>query len=132
MCFTWQAQGFRALRCRCLKSPTLNPWKGCKFHATETVTLQGPFCVAVAGVRMPRLNFFVAGAILLKHPLKSRCHLNPKSIDNQSDLTLNSFESDISWLLNQLNSTHPLPIGSLSVESSATALCGPYVVSKLL
>ena len=37
-----------------------------------TVTLQGSFCVAVTGVRMPRLDFFVAGAILLKHSLKHR------------------------------------------------------------
>ena len=32
------------------------------------VTLQGSFCVAFTGVRMPRLNFFMAGAILLKRP----------------------------------------------------------------
>ena len=35
MLFARQAQGFRALWCRCLKPRTLNPWKGCKFHATE-------------------------------------------------------------------------------------------------
>ena len=35
-------------------------------------TLQGSFRVAVTGVRMPRLNFFVAGAVLLKHPIKNR------------------------------------------------------------
>ena len=32
----------------------------------------GSFRVAVTGVRMPPLNFFVAGAVLLKHPSKSR------------------------------------------------------------
>ena len=37
-----------------------------------TVTLQRSFRLAITGVRMPRLNFFVAGAILLKHPLKNR------------------------------------------------------------
>ena len=37
-----------------------------------SVTLQGSFCVAVTGLRMPRLNFFVAGAALLKRPLKNR------------------------------------------------------------
>ena len=37
-----------------------------------SVTLQGAFRVAVTGVRMPRLNFFVAGAVLLKHPLRNR------------------------------------------------------------
>ena len=37
-----------------------------------SVTLQGSFRVAVTGVRLPRLNFFVAGAVLLKHPLKNR------------------------------------------------------------
>ena len=36
------------------------------------VTWQASYCVAIIGVRMPRLNFFVAGAILLKHPLKNR------------------------------------------------------------
>ena len=35
MLFAWQAQGFRALWCQCLKSRTLNPWKGCEFHVTE-------------------------------------------------------------------------------------------------
>ena len=34
MRFAWQAQGFCALRCRCLKLSTQNPWKGCKFHVT--------------------------------------------------------------------------------------------------
>ena len=63
MLFAWQAQGFRVLWNRCLKSRTLNPWKGCKFH-----TLQESFRVA----RMPRLNFFVAGNVLLKHPPKNR------------------------------------------------------------
>ena len=37
-----------------------------------SVTLQWSFRVAVTGLRMPRLNFFVAGAVLLKHPLKNR------------------------------------------------------------
>ena len=36
-----------------------------------SVTLQGSFRVAVPGLRMPRLNFFVAGAVLLKHPLEN-------------------------------------------------------------
>ena len=35
--FAWQAQWFRALWCRCLKPPTLKPWKGCKFHVTEAL-----------------------------------------------------------------------------------------------
>ena len=47
--------------------------------------------------------------------------------DNQNHLNLNSFESDINWLSNQLNSAHSLPISSLSLETSATALCGRYV-----
>ena len=37
-----------------------------------SVTLQVLFRVAVTGVRMPRLNFSVAGAILSKHPLENR------------------------------------------------------------
>ena len=36
------------------------------------VTLQGPFRVAVTGARMRRLNFFAAGAVLLKRSLKNR------------------------------------------------------------
>ena len=57
-----------------------------------------------------------------------------KSLESQinwqitNHLTLNSFESDINWLSNQLNSAHSLPIGSLSLETSATALCGRYVI----
>ena len=58
--------------------------------------------------------------------------LTTKSFESQirwqpNHLTLNSFESDINWLSNQLNSAHSLPIGSLSLETSATALCGRYV-----
>ena len=34
--------------------------------------LPGSFRAAVTGVRMPRLNFFVVGAVLLKHPLENR------------------------------------------------------------
>ena len=37
-----------------------------------SVTLQRSFRVAVTGLGMPRLNFFVAGIILLKHSLKNR------------------------------------------------------------
>ena len=60
--------------------------------------------------------------------LDNQNHLNLKSDDNQSHLNLDSFESDINWLSNQLNSAHSLPIGSLSLETSATALCGRYVI----
>ena len=41
----------------------------------------------------------------------------------------NSFEADINWLSNHLNSARPFPIGSLSLETSATALCGRYVIN---
>ena len=37
MRFASQAQGFRALWCPCLKAPTQNPWKGCKFAVTEVL-----------------------------------------------------------------------------------------------
>ena len=62
--------------------------------------------------------------------------LTTKSFESQIDwqpnhLTFNSFESDINWLSNQLNSAHSLPIGSLSLETSATALCGRYVKKKM-
>ena len=43
MRFAWQAQGFSALRCRCLKPPTQNPWKGCKFHVTEVLLCRDHF-----------------------------------------------------------------------------------------
>ena len=43
MRFAWQAQGFRALRYRCLKPPTLKPWKGCKFHVTEVLLCSDHF-----------------------------------------------------------------------------------------
>ena len=43
MLFAWQAQGFRALWCRCLKHPTLNPWEGCKFHVTEVLLCRDHF-----------------------------------------------------------------------------------------
>ena len=45
---------------------------GLQISCHGSVTLQGPFRVAVTGLRMPRLNFFVAGAVLLKHPLENR------------------------------------------------------------
>ena len=59
--------------------------------------------------------------------------LTTKSFESQinwqpNHLTLNSLESGINWLSNQLSSTHPLPIGSLSLETSATASCGRYVI----
>ena len=47
-------------------------------------------------------------------------------------MNLNSFESDINWLSNQLNSAHSFPIGSLSLETSATALCGRYVIQSYI
>ena len=45
---------------------------GSQISCHGSVTLQGSFRVAVTGLRMPRLNFFVAGAVLLKHPLENR------------------------------------------------------------
>ena len=44
---------------------------GLQISCHGSVTLQGSFRVAVTGLRMPRLNFFVAGAVLLKHPLEN-------------------------------------------------------------
>ena len=43
MLFAWQGQGFRALRCRWLRPPTQNPWKGCKFHVTEVLLCSNYF-----------------------------------------------------------------------------------------
>ena len=37
------AKRFRALRCRGLKPPTQNPWKGCKFHVTEVLLCSDHF-----------------------------------------------------------------------------------------
>ena len=64
--------------------------------------------------------------------IESQINWQPKSFESQirwqpNHLTPNSFESDINWLSNQLNSAHSLPIGSLSLETSATASCGRYV-----
>ena len=68
--------------------------------------------------------------------IESQINWQPKSFKSQirwqpNHLTLNPFESDINWLSNQLNSAHPLPIGSLSLETSATALCGRYVIADI-
>ena len=41
--FVWQAQWFRALWCRCLKPPTQNPWKSCKFHVTDVLLCSDHF-----------------------------------------------------------------------------------------
>ena len=46
--------------------------EGLQISRRGSVTLQRSFRVAVTGLRMPRLNFFMAGAILLKRPLKNR------------------------------------------------------------
>ena len=46
--------------------------EGLQISCHGSVTLQWSFRVAVAGLRMPRFNFFVAGAILLKRSLKNR------------------------------------------------------------
>ena len=45
--------------------------EGLQISCHGSLTLQGSFRVAVTGLRMPRLNFFVAGAVLLKHPLEN-------------------------------------------------------------
>ena len=67
------AHGFRGLRRRCLRSRTLNESaEGLQSSCYGNVILQGSFRVAITGIRMPPLNFFVAGAILLKHPLENR------------------------------------------------------------
>ena len=70
---------------------------------------------------------------LTTESFESQINWQPKSFESQirwqpNHLTLNSFESDINWPSNQLNSAHSLPIGSLSLETSATALCGRYVI----
>ena len=74
MRFAWQAQWFRALWCRCLKPLTLNPWKGCKFHVTEVLLCSDHFAWQSQDF-VPRLNFFMAGAVLLKHPFKNRSNV---------------------------------------------------------
>ena len=45
--------------------------EGLQISCHGSVTLQWSCRVAVTGLRMPRLNFFVAGAVLLKHPLEN-------------------------------------------------------------
>ena len=46
--------------------------EGLQISRYRNDTLQVSFRVTVTGVRMPRLNFFVAGAMLLKDPLQNR------------------------------------------------------------
>ena len=46
--------------------------EGLQISCHGSVTLQWSFRVAVTGVRMPRRNFFVAGAVLLKHVIENR------------------------------------------------------------
>ena len=76
-------------------------------------------------------------------------HLNSESIDNQNQWNLKSDDNQITWIPNQMTTKPfdsqftwiwhqlifdpielhtPLPIGSLSLETSATALCGRYVI----
>ena len=65
------------------EAPDAESVEGSQISCHGSVTLQRSFRVAVTGVRMPRLNFFVAGAVLLKHPLKNRQN---KSLVNMSFL----------------------------------------------
>ena len=65
-------------------------------------------------------------------PHQVQINRQPKSFEAHIDwqpnhLNFNSFDADINWLSNHLHSAHPFPIGSLSLETSATALCGRYV-----
>ena len=64
MLFAWQAQRFWALWNQYLNPGT----EGLQISSHGSVTLQRSFCVAVTWVRMPQLNCFVAGAMLLKQP----------------------------------------------------------------
>ena len=54
------------------QAPDAESVEGLQISCHGTVTLQGPFRVAVTGVRMLWLNFFVAGAALLKDPFQNR------------------------------------------------------------
>ena len=89
MLFAWQAQGFRDVS-KCVagagvcdvgrrggfeeapKASDAESVEGLQISCHGSVSLQRSFRVAVTGLRMPRLHFFVAGAILLQHPLKNR------------------------------------------------------------
>ena len=64
MHFAWQAQSVEASDAESVE--------GLQISCHGSVTLQGSFCVAVTGLRVPHLNFSVAGAVLLKHSLKNR------------------------------------------------------------
>ena len=47
--------------------------EGLQISCYGNVTLQGSFrMVVITRVCMPRLHFFAAGAVLLKHPFKNR------------------------------------------------------------
>ena len=84
MLFAWQAQGFRALWCRCLKLTTLNPWKGCKFHVTEVL-----LCRDHVTWTSSHLTTWIPNQWLTIKALGARVkwqpnRLIPHSIDNQS------------------------------------------------
>ena len=74
------------------------------------------------------LNQLTTKIIWITHRLTTKSFESQIRWQPNHHLTLNSFESDINWLSNQLNSTHLLPRGSLCLETSATALCGRYVI----
>ena len=54
------------------EAPDAESVEGLQISCHGSVTFERSFRVAVTGLRMPRLNFFVAGAELLKHPLQNR------------------------------------------------------------
>ena len=72
MLFAGQAQGFRAFVMSMFEASDAECVEGLQISCHGNATLQGSFRVAVTGVPMPRLNFFVAGAVFLKHLLQNR------------------------------------------------------------
>ena len=69
MLFAWQAQG-SCFAMSMFEVSDAESVERLQISCCRHVPLRGSFRVAVTGVRMPRPNFFVAGAVLLQHPLQ--------------------------------------------------------------
>ena len=110
MRFAWQAQWFRALWCRCLKPPTPNPWKGCKFQVTEVlfavIISRGGYRTSYASAQLfrGRRSTFKASAwkslkriVILRPRVWSTCHFWKKSRTKASFLSFKaSFLKEVS------------------------------------
>ena len=109
--FAWQAQEFRALRCRCLRPRTLNPWKRCKFWILrkcyfERIISRGSYRTLYASAQLSRgrRNTFEAYTrkslkriVILRSSVWSTCRFWKKSRRKPSFLSFQaSFLKEVS------------------------------------